>query len=694
MRYLPSVLLILFICFGDSLSHASERDPGYPDLPIPSYSYPDTNFTLMSHGFPTSPREQLLANGHLYVAMGAYIVIYEVLPNGRLEETCSKMTDHVIASMAHDGNYLYLSGNKGLQIYEGTNYANPQPIGFNPMRYSQILDGISVFGDSLYYSWKENRSEDYWFGIMDVHDRSNPQVAIEFENEIWTSPEYRPICHNRYLILLTRITSSHSFFGVYDLDSPPGTLFIIDSLQANFGKMKLYEDRLYSIRTNSFMIYEFTGSTQPEFRGAIYYYHHIEDMSEMVISGDRYAFVTTWNAHVYKINVNDLSNPLVVDSIIVPENLNHEFRDIEQHGDYSYAMTSRLNDYVRHPGVHVIDWNLPGGPEMVQSVKKYSHCNGVRVINDVAYTVTDNDNVMVVDVSDKSNPRVVDPGYTIWGQSVKGDSNTLYALNGNMLIFYNLGDPLAPIIDWAYPIQLDPGFQLFDYAVYDTLLILYYYCGSPGGTGGFKILDISSRDSVRVLSTVPVEVGISPMCLDYPLLYVPTDVNFYTIIFDISDPANPAAIDTLHNLTGGIFGVYTYENYVYVTGGGTRVYHWNQWNQIVFDRLLGFRPEFMVDEEGRIFYWGGRGGASGTGVQVWDAWRDPANPVFSGYHFDESSFAGRKIDVEWPYVYIPGGDKGLVVLRYFSPTGIDEEEGNLPDEYGISITAYPNPFNS
>jgi hypothetical protein len=36
----------------------------------------------------------------------------------------------------------------------------------------------------------------------------------------------------------------------------------------------------------------------------------------------------------------------------------------------------------------------------------------------------------------------------------------------------------------------------------------------------------------------------------------------------------------------------------------------------------------------------------------------------------------------------------LVVLRYDSPTGIAEGENNLPDEYGISITNYPNPFNS
>ena len=177
------MILIFVLCFLTSVSGASERDFDLTELPAPSYVYPDTNFSFLSHGFPTSPRDQLLINGHLYVAMGAYIVIYEVQPDGRLQETCSKMTDHVITSMAHDSSYLYLSGINGLQIYEGTNYTNPQLVGSNPMGDGQILNGISVYGDSVYYAWDDTGWGGYWFGIMDVNDRSNPQITAEFEDE-------------------------------------------------------------------------------------------------------------------------------------------------------------------------------------------------------------------------------------------------------------------------------------------------------------------------------------------------------------------------------------------------------------------------------------------------------------------------------------------------------------------------------
>jgi hypothetical protein len=666
MRYLLKIILIVIFCFGPLLSYASERDSGYLDIPTPDYFYPDTNFTLMSHGFPTSPRDQLLINGHLYVAMGAYIVIYEVLPDGRLQETCSKMTDPVLTSMAHDGSYLYLSGVNGLQIYDGTNYTNPQLIGFNPMRYTQVLDGISVIGDSVYYAWDDSGGHGHWFGIMDVHDRSNPQVSVEFENEIRTNSLERAFAYSRYLIVLTRVNSSHTIFGVYDLDSPPGTLVLVDSISASFNKMRLYENRLYSISYNNFRIYEFTGGTQPEFRSAITFDTHIEEMAEAVIYGNRYAFVTTWNAHVYKINVNDIVNPVIIDSLIVPENMNHIFRGIEQSGDFSYAMTTRRNYYVEHPGVHVIDWTLPGGPEMVQTAKKYSYCNTVKVIGDVAYAETDNDGILVVDLSDKSDPQVVDLGYALWEYNVAGDSNTLFAQDGNTVKFYDLSDPLAPVLDWTCQVPISSYYHISSYVIYDTLLIANYFYGSPNGPAGVIILGISDRNNVQTLFDGIGHDNSRPLHLDYPRLYISSNDNGIVKIYDISDPTDPEQIGELHN-SGSVNNVYTYENYVYLAGGNNRVYHWTQWNHIVFDRLLDFRPEFMVAEQGRMFFWGPRELGGPAGVQVWDVWQDPVNPVFSGYHFDGTLSAWRKIDVEWPYVYIPGGDKG---------------------------TNFPNPFNS
>ena len=93
--------------------------------PTPQYIWPDTNFTDVTYGFPTIPFSQVLANGHLYVAFGAYLGIYEVQPNGTIVETCLKMMPQHMASIAHNEEYLFIEGEDGLQIFQGTNY-HPQ----------------------------------------------------------------------------------------------------------------------------------------------------------------------------------------------------------------------------------------------------------------------------------------------------------------------------------------------------------------------------------------------------------------------------------------------------------------------------------------------------------------------------------------------------------------------------------------
>lgn len=691
MKYLPALILTLLFCFNPSLLDASERNIGYPDLPTPSYFYPDTNFTLMSHGFPTSPWDQILVNGHLYVAMGAYIVIYEVQSNGRLQETCSKMTNQVNMSIAHDGSYLYLSGDNGIQIYDGTDYIDPQLIGSNSMRLLQWAGFISVWGDSLYY-WYWQGTSGGNLGIMDIHDRADPIVVGEYENFVcWDEPVPSQKYEDYLIIRENRGSYPYHMNTIVDLYHSSGNPTAVDSLPHFARKLKVYENRLY-VCGEDLYIYEFNNGPHPELRSIYTPPSDIFDIAEVESNGNRYGYVCSWGDFIYKINLNDLANPVVEDSLITPPD-QHDFRNIEQYGDYSYAM-SFLLDYDEHPGVRVVDWTLPGGPEIVQTAQKYSFCETVKVIGDAAYAETVNDAILIVDLADKTNPHVVDPGYSIWGGYVKGDSNTLYTKNGNAVMFYDLSNPLAPALDWICLVPLDPGRYLYDYEVYDTLLVAYYYVGSIGGGGAAKILDISDRDDVRVLSTISVEDHIRPMCLDYPRLYLPTNQHWYTEVYDISDPANPDHIATLHNSTGGISGVYTYENYVYVTGGANRVYHWNQWNHIVFDRLLDCQLQNAVVEEGRLFFWGAREVGGGEGIHVWDVWQNPVYPVFSGFHYDVTTTSWRKFDVEWPYVYMPGGDEGLVVLRYDSPTGIAQEQDNLPDEHGILMTNFPNPFNS
>jgi len=64
------------------------------DYPVINYYCPDTNF--ISHGFAyhSVPDEQVLVGNHLYVARGAYFVIYEIGANGYLTEIGRKPVTH------------------------------------------------------------------------------------------------------------------------------------------------------------------------------------------------------------------------------------------------------------------------------------------------------------------------------------------------------------------------------------------------------------------------------------------------------------------------------------------------------------------------------------------------------------------------------------------------------------------------
>lgn len=122
----------------------------YLDLPIPASLYPDTNFTFLSNAFPTNTNSMCKANGHLYIGIGSYIHIYEIQNSGNLLLTGSVKTRFYFSDLDHDGEYLYASAHfGGIYIYEGTDYENPDLIGWNEMGLLQGVTRIHANGDSI-----------------------------------------------------------------------------------------------------------------------------------------------------------------------------------------------------------------------------------------------------------------------------------------------------------------------------------------------------------------------------------------------------------------------------------------------------------------------------------------------------------------------------------------------------------------
>jgi hypothetical protein len=118
---MKKIAIIFLFC----INPIAAKEPLYQSqksntLPTPQYVWPDIGFRNVAFGFPTEPKDQVLANNHLYVAMGAYVVIYEIQGDGTLRETGSKMLPKYIFYIDHDGSYLYASTEDGEAAWDAT----------------------------------------------------------------------------------------------------------------------------------------------------------------------------------------------------------------------------------------------------------------------------------------------------------------------------------------------------------------------------------------------------------------------------------------------------------------------------------------------------------------------------------------------------------------------------------------------
>ncbi len=681
---------LLFLTISALYAVASDIDPFFDEISDIQYFWPDTNFTFLSHGFPTTPRTQVLANGHLYVACGAYFVIYEVQNNGELIETCSKMVPYAINSMDHDGDYLYVTGLDGLEIYDGTDYADPQLIGSNPMRFSEWIGNIMVDGDSLYYWWDDNSWGGPSLGIMNIQDRSNPSVVFESDID-YASGWLPPQKYGRYLIA-TRYSDYYSLI-ILDLNAPSGVPELVDSLNTGGRSIKVFDNRLYVCQYEGLEIYEFEQGPHPIFRSFLETQGDLFDIAEVVIDGNRYGFVCSWDSFILKIDLNDLSSPEVVDSIVFPEEMDHDFREVEQYGNYSYAMTSRLNYYVEHPGVHVVRWERDPEPELIQSLESHQYCLGVASYNDALYAYTENGEIVVLDIFDRANPREIEQDTDeLFGWVVRIAGGKLITSEQNTIIkAFDLADPIHPAFEWSYTIP--SGRYLTEFYGYESYLILSFHQGMYTD-GGLMIVDMVNPEEPRVVYDQIYDYTLGNFTYYHPYLYLINNEQNRLHVLDISDIENP--IMRAHVSAGSpIVQAGHYQDWLYVNCA----YEFQVWdvsNRDYPSRLENYilPAHIMEISNGKLFFSGQRDYDAGYGISVWDLDVDPLYPAYCGY-YGYNYYTDMNYDlfiIDWPDVIIPGGKYGGVIARFDGVTGIQGEPSEVPTGKFV-LSSYPNPFN-
>lgn len=665
--------------------------------------YPDSNFIRRSFGYPTTPWRQVLANDHIYEAQGGYVVIYEIGNNGILTKTGQQSAYSFIRYLAHDGNYLYVSTSEGFEIFDGTNYIEPARIGEN---WLEIRNGPSVFsisGDSLYYYYEANypTSGSTQLGIMNISDRSNPRVVYGLADSLYYNRSSPPLKYQNYL-LVTGVRRSHTtrpvIYYFLNLADPSGHPEIIDSLNSNqIFVYKIYDNRLY-IGSDSLKIYEFDSGHHLTLRsmvgaGRIY----PRKLVEYTIGQNRYIVFTANRSYIYKAIVNDLSHPVIIDSIKDTDLHGAYFMALDCQNDKAYAISPQP-DTAGSPGygIFVYDWALSNPNRRIQWLKGHSQCERVVLYgNNVAYVQTADYEILPIDLSDINHPVVVEDAYNIsTGTDPKISGDILFTRNYSSITdcysitSFGLADPLHPETLWTH--TFSQSHLIVQAEIQDSILIASHFRGWPTDSCHLEIVNMANPTNPEILCDTILGFVARYFYMHYPRLYfIDNDYERLRAI-SISDPRHPSYLGNY--IVGNNQTVQAFANSEYM-------YVYDQLHTYVYDlshfgsysaRIMN-TGGFMDISDRFMFFCGFSEIEPRRGIYAWDITDNPMSFELSAYTF-YSSQAYTYMKARYPYVFLTGGYFGLSIYEYGRTSDIEEND-QLPVDASLSLNTYPNPFN-
>lgn len=664
-------------------------------LPVTTH-IPDTNFTLMSHALPNNPQSELIYGNHLYLGAGTIIQIYELGEDGIPIFTGQAYTRGLIHDLEHDGEYLYIANaRRGITIFEGDNFIDPSELGH--YQTESVAARIGVSGDSLFYF--ESNS----LGIVDITDRTNPELVRIIPQDSLTILGHSVndfYFYQDYLITTICLQNPYwkGYLGILDLRSQSGIPEIADTIylpgSMRYEGFKLYDDRLYIFCHDSLMIYQINSASHfqhfstVEFSGSFCGFdeEYINE-SRMGYLSQAYIFHDEDSVHtkIYEILLDDLNNPQLSDSSVITPNT--FYRDLVQDNNYTYAICHHgWYSWGYDPGLYVYGWSDNSGGELLHHERLYSFCTAVAAKEDVAYAGTYYENVTILDMLDKTNPQIVGeiPGFTYVVQ-MKIIDDRLYVLTPAKLTIFDITDPFTPVE--LGRLYLQQGGYGINFHIHNNLVYINYWWISPQMYGCILIADISDPSDMTVYFDEDLYGSPNPSHLNYPILFL-LSYHGYMTIYDVSDSTDPYYYCT-EEMNLGSSSCYARDTLLYMFGScyelldisnlrsPERIDYWN----------IGSRYDDVQLVDGQLFM---ADCAGGNDVLVWDIDASPLEPYHVGFY--RGNVLGF-MSIDLPYVYVPGGEYGLITLRFDDPTGIEDEKTPVPDATEF-LTAYPNPFNS
>jgi len=347
-------------------------------------------------------------------------------------------------------------------------------------------------------------------------------------------------------------------------------------------------------------------------------------------------------------------------------------------------------------GIYVYDWALANPNRRVQWIKGHTRCERVCLYgNNMAYVGTSDYEVLPIDLSDIDHPRVIEDAYEVLsGFDLKISGNILFTKNSaeNSYVYtitaFSLNDPRHPETLWTYSY---PQYHFVVQAeIQNSLLIASYFGGWPTDSCHLEIINMANPLSPDVLCDTALGFVARYFYMQYPRLYfIDNDYEKLRVV-SIEDPRHPTFLGSYSVGSNQTVQAIAYSNYLYVYDQlYTYIYDNNHFGSY---RARYFNTGGYMDiSNGMLFFCGFAEAWHGRGLYGWDIAHFPLTLNLNAYSYYNSQVY-TYMKSRFPYVFLTGGWYGLIILEYQGSSDI-ESDNLIPVNSGLSLNAYPNPFN-
>ncbi len=576
-----SGFLLFLTIVAQAVTPSSSGDPGIqaPLAGRGEVSGADEVYLLGSGVFPGDFYDICYLNGYLWMADG------EQVYSGNLKvlDVSDPENPVVIASDSYpgyrafrlegDGDRMYVSiVDWGVVIYDATDPANPAVLG--TYATAETVNDMDVLGDLL-CMLEDNGG----FIIADASDPQNIQVLSQT-----TTPG------NRYSVAVTSdsllmIAAGAEGLLFYSIGDPYNPRYL-DKVELNskgFQDVVCDDEYAYAVyrstimNTGGFAVVDLTDP--PNFsilsqNGAF----GVEPFPQcgLALAGDTLFFAADQGG----FGVWDVSNPENplrwggFGGAWLPPTLVRWSMRAAYGGGYAYNISPNRFDLAASRGeACVVDLSDLSDPYPVGVYDPPDYLHEVVAAGDYAYLAANNDELIVVDVSDPSSPEITGemPEVTSYFRGVDlfyEDSLVFMTGGQEALAVISVSDPHNPALEWemVYPYGGAPQHSGIDKEE-DLLAVSGYANAPPAPPGWFWLFDVSDPTFPSQLSYTSFDVRVISVDIVDTIAYLGasggyTGTSGGLMIYDISNPSIPAFI-SLTTTGGGVHDVVVRDGIAY-----------------------------------------------------------------------------------------------------------------------------------